>query len=44
MKESRKVSIAEAMELSKSNPDVEICWRPEPNLPEEQQYALVTNE
>ena len=43
-KECRKVSIAEAVEISKSNPNAEVCWRPEKNLPEEQQYALVANE
>lgn len=43
-KECRKVSIAEAVEISKSNPNAEVCWRPEQDLPEEQQYALVANE
>jgi hypothetical protein len=43
-KEGRRVSIAEAVALSQTNPNVEISWRPESNLPEEQQYALVAGE
>lgn len=42
--EARRVSIAEAVEISKSNSQAEVYYRPEPDLPEEQQYALVANE
>lgn len=40
----RRVSIAEAKLIAKTNKDASIVWRPEGNLPEEQQYALVYNE
>lgn len=40
----RRVTIAEALAIVKSNPGAEVYWRPEPDLPEEQQYALVANE
>ena len=43
-KESRRVTIAEALAIVKDNPGAEVYWRPEPDLPEEQQYALVANE
>ena len=42
--DTRRVSIAEALLITQSNPNAEVCWRPEPDLPEEQQYALVANE
>ena len=42
--EGRKVSIAEAVELQQTNPSVEVYFRPEQNLPEEEQYALVVGE
>lgn len=44
LSEGRKVSIAEAKELAKTNPDVSIVWRPEDALPEAEQYALIYNE
>ena len=40
----RKVSIEEARQLSISNPDLKIEWRPDETLPEEEQYALIHNE
>jgi hypothetical protein len=40
----KKITIQEALQLTRSNPDASIIWRPEENLPEEQQYALVRNE
>lgn len=43
-KEGRRVSIEEAREISKSNPDAEVFWRPEPDLLESEQYALVVGE
>ena len=43
-KESRRVTIPEALAIVKDNPGAEVYWRPEPDLPEEQQYALVANE
>jgi hypothetical protein len=44
MSEGRKVTIEEAQQIAKTNPDVSIIWRPEENIPEDQQYALVHNE
>ena len=41
--EWKRVSIAEARELSKQSGTL-IWWRPEINLPEEEQYALVRPE
>lgn len=40
----RRVSIAEAVQISKTNKDASIVWRPEADLPEAEQYALVYNE
>lgn len=40
----RKVSISEAREISKNNPEVKVIWRPEDNLPEINQYAMIFNE
>jgi hypothetical protein len=42
--DTRRVSIVEAVLIQQSNPNAEVYWRPEPGLPEEQQYALVANE
>lgn len=40
----RKVSLDEAKQIAKNNPDASIIWRPDETLPEEQQYALIRNE
>jgi hypothetical protein len=40
----RKVSLAEARQISLTNADAVIIWRPEEPLPEAEQYALVYNE
>lgn len=37
----RRVSIALAKEHLKAKPDAFVIWRPEPDLPEERQYAIV---
>lgn len=42
MSVTRKVTIEEAQEIAKSGIDASIIWRPEHDLPEEQQYAMVT--
>lgn len=41
--QGRKVSIEEAREISK-NVGSSITWRPNPELPESQQYAIVHND
>jgi hypothetical protein len=38
--QGRKISIAEACTLSTTQPGL-VWWRPEPELPETEQYALV---
>jgi hypothetical protein len=42
--QGRKANLAEAREIAKNNPDAAIIWRPESELPEAEQYALIYNE
>lgn len=43
-KEGRRVSIQEAHNLCNANAVIDIFWRPEPDLPEKAQYALIYGE
>lgn len=44
MGDTRKVTLEEARQIVASNPNASVIWRPEENLPENEQYAVVLHE